>query len=440
MSPSAYSGDYISLQDLSTQLYVSCQFQIFPEDLFVNKVINPDLPSPYVIRVGVYYTVDGTDLVLSSISIKSLQQGYDPKAFLNGFTLDGSGATDEDTDNPFDQNDGDDGPGGDGDFPPEVTEPTDFPDLPSVSAVDLGLITIYTPSEAQLKSLSNFLWSGTFDPDSFKKLFSDPMDAIIGLGIVPCVPSSGGSKNVKFGNVDSGISMPYVSTQWVTKDCGSVNIEKDVGSFLDYDPYTKISIYLPFIGFRDLSADDIIGGSIHVKYNMDIITGSCSAFIKHNKRGVLYNYNGNCICNVPLTAANYSGAIQNAVTTVASGVGVLAGMASGAAPVTAMSAVSMLTSAANTAMSSKPTIQRTGNLGGAAGLLSVKKPFVIIQRPTKSVPNNVENYVGLTSNKTASLGSCSGFTMVQYCHIEGISATPGEISEIETLLKQGVIL
>lgn len=436
---SAFGQEYVRVRDQGNNFAVTYIINVHSDDLFVNNVVNPDLTgNVYGVFVTFIYDTDLKTLQYINISSGTIYSYDYIKSIFTDFSLNGSGAEDKDTDNPY-NTDPDENPGGDGDQNQPINEPTDVPGLPSISAASLGLISIYTPSEAQLQSLASYLWSGAFDPDTFKKLFGDPMDAIIGLGIVPIIPASSGSKNVMFGNVDSGISMTYVNTQWATKDCGSVKISKDVGSFLDYDA-TKISIYLPFIGFRDLSPDDVMGGTIKVVYNIDILTGSCSAFIKHSTRGVLYNYNGNCIMNIPLSAANYSSAIQNAVSTVASGAGVLAGMMSGAAPVTAMSAVSMITSAANTAFNSKPNIQRTGNLGGAAGLLSVKTPFLIIQRPNVSVPEYVQNYVGQTANKTASLGSCSGFTMVAYCHIEGISATPGEISEIETLLKQGVIL
>ena len=209
---------------------------------------------------------------------------------------------------------------------------------------------------------------------------------------------------------------------------------------MDYAPYTKISIYLPYIGIRELSADDVIGGSLNVQYIVDVLTGACACFISHSTRGVLYSYNGSCITNVPLTAQNFSGAIQNAVSAVIGGVGVIAGMATGAAPVTAMGVTGLLNSAANTAINSKPQIQRSGNLGGSAGIMSIQKPYIIIERPNLSVPANVQHYVGQTSNLTRSLGSCSGFTMVEYIHLDGISATSQEIAEIESLLKQGVIL
>ena len=380
-----------------------------------------------------HFSNDYSTITDAKLRVRAAESGVG--AWSPTFNLNNSQAKDSDINNPWED---DDNNGGDGDNRPAEVDPTDIPPLPDVGAADLGLVTLYAPTKAQLQALGNFLWSGLFDPDTYKKVFTDPMDCLIGLAIVPALPATQGNKNIQFGNCDSGVNSAFLSTQYVSVNCGSVKIPKKNGDFLDYQ--TKISIYLPYIGFRELSADDVMGASLQVVYNIDVLTGACAAFIKHSSRGVMYAYNGSCITNVALSGANYSGAIQNAVSTVASGVGVLAGMASGAAPVTLMSATSMLSSAANTALNSKPSIQRSGNLGGSAGILSVQKPFIIIQRPNPSVPSYMQNYVGRVCNKTASLGACNGFTMVDYCHLDGISATPGEITEIETMLKSGVIL
>lgn len=331
--------------------------------------------------------------------------------------------------------------GGDGKYgDPDSIVPTEFPALPTVSAADVGFCTIYNPSKSQLRELSGFMWSELFDLNSYKKLFADPMESIIGLAIVPVTPSQGGIKNVQFGTIDSGISMPYLSTQYVKKNCGSVSIDKYIGSFLDGAPYTKVSIFLPFIGIHELSADDVVGRSIEVEYNIDVLSGACSAFIYVSGRGVLYQYNGSCISNIPLTSINFSSAIQNAVSAVCSGAAIIAGMASGAAPLTAGGAMGLLNSAANTAINSKPSIQRSGSLGGSAGIMSTMTPYVIIERPDMSVPYNVQHYVGQVSNITMKLDSLSGFTMVDSIHLDNISATTEEINEIEALLKGGIIL
>ena len=413
------------------------------EDLFADDGTSPAGDNRNGVQFVIYVTFSGDMEKITRVRITATYGKAAVNTLLGTTTflnLNGTQTQNKDPNDPYQNGPADDGnDGGDGPQEPPVNQPTGIPDPPNLGIASCGLITVYTPSLAQLQSRASFLWSGAFDPDTWKKVFNDPMQALVGLAIVPAIPSSGGSKNIRFGSVDSGVNSSYITNPFVQKDFGSVKINKDVGSFLDYTD-TKISIYLPYLGFRELSPDDVMGATLTVKYNIDVITGACAAFVHSSARGVMYAYNGSCITNVPLTGQNFSGAIQNAVTAVASGAGVIAGMASGAAPVTAMSAMSMLNSAANVALNSKPSIQRSGNLGGSAGILSVQKPFLIIQRPNFAKPDNMNHFVGNVTFKTLSLGSCSGFTVVDQVHLNGITATPSELSEIETMLKAGVIL
>jgi len=331
------------------------------------------------------------------------------------------------------------GGGGAGEDPDEIEKAT-IPPLPELSAVDTGLVTLYTATNAQLQSLGGYLWSNLWDIETnFKKLFADPMNCLIGLSIVPVQPTAGGAQNVKFGNITTNIALNKLSSQFVELDCGSVNIKEYVGSFLDYSPYVNISIYLPYIGYRELSPDDVMNDTIHVVYHIDVLSGGCCAMIETGKKGLLYSFNGSCITNVPITAINYSGAIQNAVSAVGAGLTTVAGIATGAAPVAAVGAASMLSSAANTAMNSKPTIQRSGSMGGSAGLMSYQKPLLVITRPRMSVPDKLNKFVGLTTNVTMKLSQVKGFTQVEHVHLSGIAATQEEKDELMTLLRQGVI-
>lgn len=424
--------------------------EVYPTDFIVNKAVNSAYANTQVmLNIIVRCDVDAITGAIEGVKRITIRgwasDGHVSnfyKAFV-GLDLTNEIPEEDDYSNPYSSDGVSTTGGGDGTLGKgglDSIDPAEVPDLPSISAADLGFITMYNPTAAQLKSLSDFMWSNLFDLNTYKKLFSDPMQSVIGLSIVPVSPTIGGSKNVKFGTIDSGISMSYLSTNYVQLDCGSVSIEKYIGCFMDNEPYTKVSIYLPFIGIRQLSSDDIIGGSIHVVYNIDVLTGACACFIEHSTRGVLYSYNGSCITNVPLTAVNFSGAIQNAVSAIGSAVGVMAGMATGAAPITAMSTMGLMTSAANTALNAKPSVQRSGNLGGSAGILSIMTPYVIIERPALSVPNNVQHYAGQTCNITMLLGDCKGLTMCEYVHLDNISATTEEIMEIESLLKVGVIL
>lgn len=451
-----YTETRVFMFSSNTDWIFSIRINMLPEDFIIGSEFNEDYKQDgshgsdmmYTYRIDVKGQPDGTIESATHFNIENVRLYVNSNlqyfgvynVFSNMPSIAGSGAVEYDENNPYGEEGTSNIGGGDGAFiDPDATDGAEIPDLPSISAADLGFITMYNPSAAQLKALSDFMWSGAFDLVTYKKLFSDPMQSIIGLAIVPVQPSVGGSKTVKFGTIDSGITMNYLSTNYVQLDCGSVSIDKYVGCFMDNDPYTKISIYLPFIGIRQLSADDCMGRSLHVVYNIDVLTGACACFIEVSGKGVLYSYNGSCITNVPLTAVNFSGAIQNAVSAIGSAIGIAAGMATGAAPVTAMSIAGLATSAANTALNSKPQVQRSGNLGGSAGIMSIMTPYVIIERPRMSVPNKIEKFVGQTSNITMYLGDCKGFTMCDYVHLDNLNATSEEIVEIESMLRSGVI-
>ena len=68
------------------------------------------------------------------------------------------------------------------------------------------------------------------------------------------------------------------------------------------------------------------------------------------------------------------------------------------------------------------------------------KPYLIITRPKPAEANYFNEFYGRPSNKTVKLSSCSGFTRVKDVHIERINATDDELSNIENLLKEGVII
>ena len=334
------------------------------------------------------------------------------------------------------------GGGGDGyyELNPDSVEKAEIPDLPTISAVDAGLITLYNCTNGQLQALGNYLWSNVYDLETnFTKLFASPMESIIGLSILPVLPQLAGASSVKFGNIDTHVAMTKLSSQFVEKDMGSISIKKWIGSFLDYSPYVKLSLYLPYIGFRDISPDDVIGDSIHIVYHIDCLTGGCCAFVETGKKGLLYQFNGSCSCNVPVTAINYSGAIQNAVSAVGAGLTTVAGVATGTAPLTAVGVAQLATNGANTALNSKPTVQRSGAMGGAAGLMSYQRPMLIIERPNMCVPENLNTYIGNMLYVTMNLNRCKGFTQIELIHLDGISCTDNEREELEKILKEGVI-
>lgn len=309
----------------------------------------------------------------------------------------------------------------------------DFGTPPTVTAA--GMVELYIPSTSNLASLAQYLWAGSFDPDNFKKLFADPMDAIIGLQIVPVTATEiGTTPDILYvGNISTGLSMPKASRQYVPVDCGSLTIPRRLGSYLDYSPHTEMQLYLPYIGFVDISPDDCMGGTVSVKYMVDIIGGTCVAQVKCNNH-VLYEYAAACSCQVPVSAGQYQNIVLGAAR---GGVALVSGILGAAGG----GLFSGLSEAADAAMSmTKPKIQRSGGFGGSSGLMGHQTPYIIYTVPRLIVPGRQNNFIGYPSYITRTLGDLTGYTQIDSIHLTGIPASQSEQAEIEQLLQEGVYL
>lgn len=308
---------------------------------------------------------------------------------------------------------------------PEVVPPTG-----SASS----LWAIYNPTQGELNSFGAWLWSSSF-VEQIKKLFADPMQAIIGVHKVFVNPPTSGSATIKCGYLDSGVSAAVVSNQYTTLDCGSANVREYFGNVFDYDPHTKISLFLPFIGIVPLNVADVMRGTVSVKYTVDVITGACLAEVsvsRDNAGGILYTYGGSCIVSYPVSSGSYAGVISAAISTA---IGVGLGLASGGA-----SLPISLGMVARGALNAKTQVQHSGQFSGAAGVMGGKKPYLIISRPQTRVAAYVEDYSGMPSNATIRIGDCVGFTKLSNVHLIVSNAYDNEIAEIETALKEGVII
>ena len=330
------------------------------------------------------------------------------------------------------------GGGGGGTFD-DTTDPQTFPPVPTLSVTNVKFVKLYTPTESELIGISNWLWSTDFNIDNLKKLFSNPMDCILGLSVVPVLPDHGTPDTVVVGNISAPntvLARP-ITNQYKIKNFGTLNVEEYWGSYLDYDPYTKIEIYLPFIGIEQISTDDVMGKIIELQYNIDVLSGACVAMLMCNNN-ILYQFAGNCAMGLPLVGRDMLSVITGAVNVISKGVTAIGGIATGTAGGIA-SAVTALTSASTDAMRSKRNIQKSGTISGTPGFMGVMTPYLIITRPRQALPDMQSTFTGYPSFITKTLSACNGFTTVQSVHLENIPATATEISEIDTLLMQGVI-
>lgn len=348
--------------------------------------------------------------------------------------------------------------------PVDPVDPVPEPDYPPVDGSSVGIYKIFKPSAAQLRAIAAKLWDPTAW-DAIKQMFTNPMDALMGLAIVPVNPAANSGENVYLGRYNTEISVPRVTNEYVTVDCGSVVIPKFYGSYLDHDPYTKYTLYLPYIGELDISADEITGRTVSIKYHCNVVTGDTVAIVLIDNRSC-YTAMGNIIRQLPLSQVDFSSVIQTAVeaaatviqtaTSVSSGLategvalasgnmGAAMGGYQRAANATAHGVASTLNNVANTKLAYK----HAGKIGQGAAQMAVQKPFFTITRPNLSLPEGIDGarnssqkrYTGYPANYIDELRNFHGLTIVEEAQLNLLGATDAEIAEAIELLKGGVYL
>lgn len=391
-------------------------------------------------------------------------------------------------------------PGGtssEGDYPPgtfdDNSDPIPIPPIPTLSASDTGFTRIYNPTLSQVQDLARYLWT---EPslletlwNHIKQFFEDPMDAMIGFNLVPVQVPDGGTTEFKVMYIGTGVQMTAAASQFVDVDCGSVQLDRYYGSALDQSPYTKVNCFLPYIGMVQLNTDEVMGTTLSITYRVDIVSGSCVAYILVDGNA-LYQYSGHCAITIPFSSADFSNYVSAAIQ-VAKMIGMVSGSAISAALPTSNDpsqgtnqvtrTVTETTTArnpntgrqittgtktwsetkeggqestkasfagltpqnvANTVsqvMSAKLQIPHSGSFSGTSGYLGVRRPYLVIERPNMCLPANYQALNGYPSMITMELGTCTGFTRVQQVQLTGLWATEPEQSEILQLLKTGVI-
>ena len=403
------SGLYLMIRD-GNDHYLLVSYSATRLNEFVFPVKNPSSGS-----YGICYT---TDLFIST-GDSGLSIAYDVTDYVDVLTND-----------PYSFGGNSGTGGGTGTFS-GTGDLIGIPSLPTLSATSAGFITLFNPSAAQMAQLAAYMWTGAFDLDTFKKIFANPMDCILGLSIVPVDVPAGGAAEVKVGNIGTGIYMTTAASQYVEVDCGTLNVEEFWGAYLDYDPYTKAEIYLPYIGTHPIAVDDIMGKSVHVVYHVDVLSGACIAYVQCSGT-VLYSFIGQCSSSIPITGNDWTNVV-NGVLSIAGSIGSM--VATGGA--TAPAAVGNIMSTAVNQM--KPSVEKSGSLSGTGGMMGVQTPYLILTRPRQALPESQNAYTGYPSFIHEDLGTLSGYTEVEEIHLENVPATDGEITEIVSLLKGGVI-
>ena len=153
----------ILISDYTMSHFKYCTFVADGETKYVDFKTRSNIPASYVTNLKSFFS-----------NIKPITESEDP--FTNGGNTVGGGGG-----GTF---------GGGNTIFGGASDSIDIPPLPTASASSAGFITLFNPSLAQLNNLANYMWSDLLSLDTFKKIFADPMDCILGLSIIPVKPAS----------------------------------------------------------------------------------------------------------------------------------------------------------------------------------------------------------------------------------------------------------
>ena len=267
-----------------------------------------------------------------------------------------------------------------------------------------------------VKNLADYLWNA--DELIFNEIVKglslmggNPIDGLIDLRLYPFDVSAkaggGNAKSIVVGRTDTKVTGLQIDEYNAVLELGSCTFHKKFGNFLDYEPFTTASLYIPYVGIVPISTADFMGQTISCKMVVDITTGSCTAIVFANDIPIIYK-NGNICVEIPMTGTNsaeYASRIAGGLTSGATDVTL------GAASKSVGQVVSGVGSIVDSALSVNNTMYNTaGSSSPACGLWQPQNCYFIIQRPVPIVPENYGHTVGYACNYQAKMGDCAGYT------------------------------
>lgn len=404
----------------------------------------------------------------------------------------------------------------------EGNTPT-FQDIPDgtseVNDSANSMYTRYLISIPELSGIGSWFWTDDLGLAIAKSIISafygNPVDTVISCVSYPfdvgsLASNSGGT--MYWGGDNSNRPAQILNTNAIQINWGTISLTEYFGSFLDYAPYTKMQLFLPWgTGFIDIDPADIFQvrkntsfpqlipdgagtGILSIMTNIDLSKGLCVHNVIANG-AVIGAYSGSCGRQIPITGSDYAskqvalvgaaiGAISAATIGAASALDDIIGgatiehmytssgdMFKGAHKLQPLDIAEidstktryvgsrthagkisddtkqLVANASKPAIASaaaigfgQPHVSRSGSFQEGTGGMTIQYPYLMISRPIMSKPNSYGYYYGYPSNIYESLGSLSGYTEVASIHLDGFPATVGEIMEIDSLLKGGVIL
>ena len=325
--------------------------------------------------------------------------------------------------------------------PNDYTNKVDL-NTPKISSVG-AFNRVYAINQSSLSQFADWLWNA--DETVFDQIIKglglmgdNPIESIISCRLYPLDISSleggGAAQAIKLGRTESPITGVPIHGKQALVDLGSCTFHRHFKNFLDYEPFTSASLYIPYCGVVPIPTAEFVGKTISVKLIVDVTTGACTTVVFADSIPYLYK-NGTIGVDVPMSATNSADYASRILGGVISGtVDTVSGATTGNIAQTANSAMGLL----NTALSiNNANIQTAGSSSPSCGFWQPQNCYFIIRRPIVNMPQDYGHNIGFACNYKAKLSECKGYTQTYNVDVSTINAPEEEKNEIAKILNTG---
>ena len=348
--------------------------------------------------------------------------------------------------------------GGAGDIVKRKFDSITEPDTPAIGISTSGMYNVYKISENQLRGFATQLYHTTTPipyegTDILERINNtieilqysvvdlvrgDLKDFVIDCHIIPVMPSTKPTAQIQIGGYLTNNLAGPVTSDYVTVNCGTIKVDSCYDGFEDYQ--TEYKLYLPFIGFVDLNPNYVANNYLTLKYRFNIIDGSCIVFLSSSiipnstNTSIVGVYNGSCCVHMPLTGADYSTIVSGMLQTA----GNIATSVSTKNPLPAIGGVANLAQSMNS-----QKFAQSNNYNASGCFMGIRKPYLLIHRPTRNLATNFWNRKGGLLNSQYKLLDLkdSGFTVCENVDIMSLgNIKTNQKEQIKNALEKGVYL
>lgn len=328
---------------------------------------------------------------------------------------------------------------------------SDTVEYPEVSYIP-NSYTKYWITPNELIKLKEFLFQKTF-LDNVSRLWENPAEYIVDLTYYPLRPETlnmtGAQEQIIVGNINSevtGLLFPDSGNRF--HYMGMYHITPYYNSYLDYEPYTSISIYLPYIGVRSLDSSRVTGHTLNVGYTFDFNTRQVTAHLGLDGQGfgdlgnALDSFTGSFGVAFPLSGSQANQVALNVLQSTTQLVSSAGAIAGGVATGNVAAVYGGAVNAGSTLLGGqaiKP--ENLGTLTPTAGLYAPQIPYLIINRPITAMPSTWVADMGYSAGYSGKVSSFTGYLEANHVELKRApNMTEQEAQEIISALQGGILI